>query len=68
MAPAPVPETVLRKRRRDEEWAAKRAAAAAEVRAGTAGGGAARARAAPWRSLGTPWRPRRALPPPLGAL
>jgi len=31
MAPAAVPETVLRKRRRDEEWAAKRAAAAAEV-------------------------------------
>lgn len=31
MAPAAVPETVLRKRRRDEEWAAKKAAAAAEV-------------------------------------
>lgn len=32
MAPATVPETVLRKRRRDEEWAAKKAAAASEVR------------------------------------
>ena len=31
MAPAAVPESVLRKRRRDDDWAAKRAAAGAEV-------------------------------------
>jgi hypothetical protein len=64
MAPAPVPETVLRKRRRDEEWAAKRAAAAAEVRAGTAGGGVAHARAAPGDRLGPPGA--RGGPSPLG--
>lgn len=32
MAPAPVPENVLKKRKRDEQWAEARAAAAAEVR------------------------------------
>jgi hypothetical protein len=31
MAPAAVPESVLRKRRRDDDWAAKKAAAGAEV-------------------------------------
>ncbi|KAG7668505.1 hypothetical protein Ndes2526B_g03863 [Nannochloris sp. 'desiccata'] len=32
MAPAAVPESVLRKRRRDDDWAAKRAAAGAEAK------------------------------------
>ncbi|KAI7836495.1 hypothetical protein COHA_009643 [Chlorella ohadii] len=32
MAPAPVPESILKKRKRDEDWAAKKAAAAAEAK------------------------------------